>query len=115
LAIRTGTPGRRPASYSANPRCFRRNCNLLTAGAQTRHPAFKFIAFIVIVLVRFFGIQKHEARRSLDFPGFAGNSSLTMTEGYSVVLPESGRTLPAIRVASCQRQETGANALEVGR
>jgi hypothetical protein len=93
----------------------RRNCTRFAGGAQGRHGAFKFIAFIVVVLVVVFGIQKHKARRSLDFPGFAGNSSLTMIEGYSVVLPESGHTLSAIRVVPCAKQDAGANRRWVGR
>ena len=84
-----------------------RRKRLRFAGGIQFHAAFKCsVAFIVVILVRVVaGIQKHEARRSFGSPGFAGNSSLTMTEGYSVVLPEGDQSQATSRSMPCAKQD----------
>src|SRR5689334_8848746 len=47
-------------------------------------------------------------------PGFAGNSSLTMSEGYSVVLPEKGQTLASAPMP-CAKQDMPVARRSVGR
>ena len=47
-------------------------------------------------------------------PGFAGNSSLTMSEGYSVVLPEDGH-LTASAPTPCEMQDMPVAWRSVGR
>jgi hypothetical protein len=84
-------------------------------GSHGSQADFNFIAFIVVVLVVVIGSLKREARRSLDSPGFAGNSSLTMSAAYSVVLPERGHTFTAIRVMPRAKRDTGAERRGVGR
>ena len=110
FAIGAGSPGRRSASYIAKPSCLRFN-RILRAGSNASHAGLTVSAFIAIPLEVL--VAKARSPEVFRLSGLRGGILAAMIEGYPVVLPESGRSLPT-RMAACTKQVAHAEARRVG-
>jgi len=67
-------PVKGPISYTINQARIAYRASLSWRNIRARHFHIIRIAFIAVFPMFVVGVQKHEARRFFDSPGFAGNS-----------------------------------------